>query len=346
MSELKLNPFRESNDLLGNAEGLRARMKEEGYLFFRGLQDQEALLDLRLSILNILRDNGWIVPDTPLIDGIADISKRCTEGDLEYADVYHQMYRLEAFHAIAHVPEVLNVMGAIMDSEVLPHPQKICRMWFPQFTEHTTPVHQDFVHFQGNYETYTCWTPLGDCPIELGGLGVVPGSHKVDRVLEHHFSLGAGQLNVESDAYEGEWHSIDYEVGDCLMFHSLTLHQALPNVTEDRLRLSLDNRYTSLQAPVSDHMLTPHLSLHRPLTWEQVYENWTADDLKFYWQTGDLDVVPQDMQYSEKGMTEAMERAAQGDEAAQLHLLRAIKRDPDSEIAQQAQEILKGELVV
>ncbi len=73
---------------------------------------------------------------------------------------------------------------------------------------------------------------------------------------------------------------------------------------------------------------------------------WPSDDLKFYWQTGDLDVVPQDMQYSEKGMTEAMERTAQGDEAAQLHLLRAIKCDPDSEIAQQAQEILKGELVV
>ncbi len=345
MSEIQLTPFRESNDLLGNGAGLRARMQEEGYLFFRGLQDPEALLDLRLSILTVLRDNGWILPDTPLIDGVADVSKRCTEGDLEYADVYHKAYRLEALHAIAHAPEVMDVMGDIMASEVFAHPQKICRMWFPQFTEHTTPVHQDFVHFQGNYETFTCWTPLGDCPIELGGLAVVPGSHRVDRVLEHHFSLGAGQLNVEADAYDGEWHSIDYEVGDCLMFHSLTLHRALPNVTADRMRLSLDNRYTSWNAPVSDHMLTPHLSLHSPLTWEQVYEDWTGDDYKFYWERDDLDIVPQDMQYSEKGLAEAMERAAQGDDAAKLHLIRAIKRDPESEFAQRAQEILQGEPV-
>ncbi len=345
MSELKLIPFRESNDLLGNGPGLRARMKEEGYLFFRGLQDPRALLDLRLVALGILRDHGWILPDALLIDGIADITKRCTEGDREYAEVYHQLYCLEAFHRIAHVSAVIDVMRDIMDAEVFPHPQKICRLWFPQFTEHTTPVHQDFVHFQGNYETYTCWTPLGDCPIELGGLAVVPGSHQVDRVLEHHFSLGAGQLNVEMDAYEGEWHSSDYAVGDCLMFHSLTLHRALPNITADRMRLSLDNRYTARCAPVSAHMLTPHLNAHSPLTWEQVYANWTCDDLKFYWEHDDLNVVPQDMQYSEKGLAEAMARAVRGDDSAKLHLIRVIKRDPDSEIAQQARAVLRDELL-
>lgn len=340
--DIPLTPFRVSNDLLGDGPGLRARMRDEGYLFFRGLQKPEALLDLRLSILGILRANDWIVPDTPLMDGIADISKRCTEGDLAYADVYHQAYRLEAFHRIAHASEVMDTMRLVMDTpEVLPHPQKIIRMWFPQYTEHTTPVHQDFVHFQGNFETYTCWTPLGDCPIELGPLAVVPGSHKVDRVLDHHFSLGAGQLNVEADAYEGQWHSVDYEVGDCLMFHSLTLHRALPNETEDRLRISLDNRYTAAEAPVSDHMLSPHLNLHRPLSWEQVYADWERDDLQYYWVSDDLNVVPQDMQYSDKGMTEAMERAAQGDEEAQLHLLKAIKRDPDSDMARKAQSVLE-----
>lgn len=343
--DIQLTPFRVSNDLLGDGPGLRARMQEEGYLFFRRLQDRQALLDLRRSILTILQDRGWIVPGTPLMDGVADISQRCTEGDVEYAQVYHRMYRLEAFHRIAHVPEVMDVMSRIMDTEAFAHPQKICRMWFPRFTEHTTPAHQDFVHFQGNYETYTCWTPLGDCPIELGGLAVVPASHKVDKVLEHHFSLGAGQLNVDTDAYEGQWHSIDYEAGDCLMFHSLTLHRALPNTTADRLRLSLDNRYTARSAPVSDHMLTPHLSLHSPLTWDQIYAGWESDDLKYYWQDDTLNVVPQDMQYTDKSLTEAMARATQGDEAARLHLLRIIKRDPDSALAHRASAALQPDTV-
>lgn len=339
--DIELTPFRVSNDLLGDGAALRARMRAEGYLFFKALQDPTALWDLRRSILTILRDAGWIKADAPLMDGVADPARRCTEGDREYAVTYHRAYRLEAFHRIAHAPAVMDVMRDVMDAEVFAHPQKICRLWFPQFTEHTTPVHQDFVHFQGNYETYTCWTPLGACPVALGGLAVVPGSHKADKVLEHHFSLGAGQLNVEDDAYSGAWHGTDYEPGDCLMFHSLTLHRALPNETADRLRLSLDNRYTAQGAPVSEHMLTPHLSLHSPLTWEQIYADWTRDDLKYYWRNGHLQAVPQDMQYSTQGLEEALARAAAGDADAQLHLLRIVKRDPDSELAQRAHAALQ-----
>lgn len=340
--DIPLTPFRVSNDLLGDGPGLRARMADEGYLFFKDLQDREALLSLRRSSLEILREAGWINADAPLMDGVANIEHRCTEGDAKYAETYHKVWSQEAFHNIGHAPAVMDVMSQIMDAEAFSHPQKICRMWFPQFTEHTTPVHQDFVHFQGNFETYTCWTPLGDCPVELGGLAVVPYSHKVDKVLDHHFSLGAGSLNVEAESYADAWRSNDYEAGDCLMFHSLTLHRALPNETPDRLRLSLDNRYTALGAPVAEHMLTPHLDLHHPISWDEVYAGWQSDEFQYYWQDDNLQLVPTDTQYTEKGFSEALERAVQGDEAAQLHLLRIVKRDPDSEMGQKANETLAG----
>jgi hypothetical protein len=38
-------------------------------------------------------------------------------------------------------------------------------------------------------------------------------------------------------------------MGDALIFPSLTVHQALPNLTQDRLRVSLDNRYQALSQP-------------------------------------------------------------------------------------------------
>ena len=349
---IPLQTFRESNDLLGDGPALRDRMKDEGYLFFRDLMDRDRTLELRRQILTVLQTNGWLVPGADLMDGIANIDIRCTEGDLAYAEVYYQAYALELFHRIAHQQEIMDVMSHIMDgAEVLPHPQKIIRMWFPHYTEHTTPVHQDFVHFQGNYETYTCWSPVGECPVELGGLAVVPGSHKADKVLDHHFSLGAGALNVEDESYEGQWHSIDYELGDCLMFHSLTLHRALPNVTEDRMRISLDNRYTARQAPVADHMLTPHLGEHRvsnPNTWDQVYADWSqaSDDLKYYWERDDLVVVPKDLQYGESGLAEAFELAEQGDDEARLHLLKVMKLDPTSEVALKAQAVLETQVAV
>jgi len=39
------------------------------------------------------------------------------------------------------------------------------------------------------------------------------------------------------------WHTTDFKAGDALLFHSHTIHKALPNLTPDRLRLSTDNRY-------------------------------------------------------------------------------------------------------
>ena len=228
----------------------------------------------------------------------------------------------------------------IVGREVLPHPQKIARLWFPKYTAHTTPIHQDFVHFQGNFQTYTCWAPVGDCPIELGGLAVLPGSHKVNKVMEHHFSLGAGSLCVNTDELSGEWHSTNYEVGDTLIFTALTVHKALPNLTEDRLRVSLDNRYQAVDDPVAEHMLEPHLNLFNSLTWEHVYRNWESDELQYYWKDLDLTVLPKDFSYGNKGFEEALELARDGDERAILHLNRAIKRDTTTELAQRAAAVL------
>ncbi|HMN29234.1 MAG TPA: phytanoyl-CoA dioxygenase family protein, partial [Caldilineaceae bacterium] len=211
------------------------------------------------------------------------------------------------------------------------------RLWFPQFTEHTTPIHQDFVHFQGNFETLTCWAPVGDCPIELGGLAVLPGSHKVNQVLDHHFSLGAGSLCIDTEEaakthaeLDIAWHSTDYEIGDTLIFPSLTIHKALPNYTEDQLRVSLDNRYQAIGDPIADHMLQPHLSLTKKFTWEEVYQGWQTDDLQYYWRQLDNPVVPRDTSYAEKGFAEAVKLARQGDPRAYLALKRIIRRDPNS----------------
>ncbi len=168
--------LRISNDIMEDADALRERIDDEGYLFFKQLQRPEKLLELRQQMLTVMQEGGWLIAGTDPLDGIADVSQQCTEGDVEYSDVYHQVYRLEAFHRSAHWPEVMEIMAKVAGKPVLPHPHKVARLWFPQYTAHTTPIHQDFVHFQGNFETYTCWAPIGDCPIELGGLAVLPGS--------------------------------------------------------------------------------------------------------------------------------------------------------------------------
>lgn len=336
-----VKPLRISNEAMDDPAELRRRMADEGYLFFKRLQNPDKMRELRREMMTTIQRVGWLVAGTDPMDAIADISKQCTEGDIDYSAGYGEVYRLQPFHASAHWPEVTGMVEKIMGRPIMPHPQKIARIWFPKYTEHTTPTHQDFVHFQGNFETLTCWAPVGDCPIELGGLAVIPGSHKVNRVLDHHFSLGAGGLVVDAEAEAGIapiWHSTDYEAGDTLIFPALTVHKALPNDTEDKLRLSLDNRYQAVGDQIAEHMLLPHGP--SALGWDGVYANWTDENLQYYWRQYDNPVVPRDMSYADKGFAEAVELARGGNEQAIYLMKRTIKSLPDSPRAEAARAVL------
>lgn len=337
-----IKPFKISNDALDDTHELRRRLDDDGYLFVHGLLDATSLWDLRLQMLQVLQEGGWLQAGSHLADGIADVSKKCAEGDPEYIDVYRNVQRLEAFHRLAHAPSILTLMDKIIGEAVLPHPSKVARLWFPQNTLHTTPAHQDFVHFQGTYETYTCWTPVGDCPIELGPLAVLVGSHQSGEIYDHHFALGAGGLGLDTTQMPGEWVSSDFAIGDALIFPSRTVHQALPNVTADRLRVSLDNRYQAQSQPIAEHELHPHLSRSSGQDWDDIYPYWQSSDLQYYWKDLDLQVVPSDTSRQTKAFDEALELARQGNELARPLLIRIVKRDPDSPQAVAAQEALRA----
>jgi hypothetical protein len=347
MSTDRLSELRISNDARDDAEELRRRLEDDGYLFFRRLLDPLRLLNLRREMLTVMQAGGWLIEGTDPVAGIANPDARSTEGDPEYTDVYHKVYKLQSFHEIAHCREVLDLLEQIRGGQMLPQPQKVARLWFPKFTEHTTPIHQDFVHFQGTWDNLTCWSPVGDCPQELGGLAVLRGSHKVNRVLDHHFSLGAGSLHVDPAAHSelgGEWLTTDYEVGDTLIFPALTVHKALPNVTEDRLRVSLDNRYQRVCDPIAEHMLNPHLSGMSPLSWADVYASWSSDEFQYYWKEHNMPVLPKITKYLEQAFEEAIQLARSGDDRARLHLRRIVLRDPASPQGKLAASVLGAQV--
>jgi len=150
-------------------------------------------------------------------------------------------------------------------------------------------------------------------------------------VLDHHFSLGAGGLIVHEDEHEEidpVWHSTNYEAGDALFFPALTIHQALPNYTEDKLRLSLDNRYMLVGDKVAEHMLKPHDPSQ--LTWDDIYPHWQHDDLKYYWKHYENPVVERDLSFGDKARVEVIELAREGNEQAIYALTRGAKNSPDT----------------
>jgi ectoine hydroxylase-related dioxygenase (phytanoyl-CoA dioxygenase family) len=178
--------------------------------------------------------------------------------------VYRKILKTPLFHDFPTNPNLMEAAGKILGLEsaenVLVHPRRIGRVTFPFLLSATTPPHQDFHYIRGAVETYSCWTPLGECPIELGGLAVLPGSHRRG-FMEHTVkSSGVGGSGVPLEEEELGWHTSDFGLGDALFFHSYTIHKAMPNLTEDTLRVSTDNRYQLSTDDIHEGSLKPHFS--------------------------------------------------------------------------------------
>lgn len=254
-------PFIES-DAGASSESLRAAMNEQGYLFFRGLIPEEAVLRVRRDIFELCREAGWLDPSRDMMDGIAAPGhKPLQEGMPEYTKVYRQVLRLPSFHEFPAHLSLMNIAQKLLESEVFIHPRRIGRVTFPNFLSATTPPHQDHFYIRGAVETYSCWTPLGECPRELGGLAILPESQR-QGFLDHTVTTsGVGGSGVPIDENQVTWHNSDFGIGDALFFHSYTIHKAMPNLTSDRLRLSTDNRYQRPKDDIDPGALKPHMEL-------------------------------------------------------------------------------------
>ena len=252
-------PFIES-DPQSDAAHLRATMDTYGYLFFRGLVPADEVLSVRHDVLEVLQTAGWLDPSRDLMEGIVRPGTALkSEGQPEYTAVYRQVLGLPGFHNFPCHPNLMHIAQSLIDGTVLVHPRRIGRITFPGSQALTTPAHQDHFYIRGSVETVSCWTPLGDCPITLGGLAIWAGSQH-QGFLEHNVSHpGAiGGRGVPVDEEQAVWHTADFQIGDALFFHAYTIHKALPNLSPERLRLSTDNRYQRSEDEIDPAALRPH----------------------------------------------------------------------------------------
>ncbi|GGD51072.1 phytanoyl-CoA dioxygenase family protein [Paenibacillus nasutitermitis] len=279
--------FEDATPLLEQPEKLLERANEKGYLFFKGFFSKESIIQVRKAILMILQEQGLLDARHPLMSGYADQEAldRLSEEDANWNgvgvpyEVYLAVQKLEIFHAMTHDPKLLALYETLFGARAIPHPRNIARVMVPHRFAHATPPHQDFLHIQGDYDTWTCWIPLGDVSRELGGLSILEGSHKAG-LLGVTSNPGAGGLESILCGLGCEWAEGDYETGDFVTFHSLTVHKALPNQQPGRVRLSCDFRFQSVEHPIEHASLLPH----GPFTWEELYEGWQREDLQYYWQ--------------------------------------------------------------
>jgi ectoine hydroxylase-related dioxygenase (phytanoyl-CoA dioxygenase family) len=285
-----MKPFYDSTPLLKDSTALRSRFEQDGYCFIKGAIDPTLLKVLNNEIIKIMDIKGWLKTDSPADKAVPGTIPH-VEGEEEFFRVYDEVQRSEAFHSLPHHPQILSKLQALLGNSAFPHPLSIARLVFPDNNEWATPPHQDYANNQGTEDLYACWIPLSDCPQKMGSLSILEGSHKLG-LLPLKFSLGAGhrQADIDERIMGLEWLASDFAIGDILIFHSLTIHQSLPNIS-DVMRLSVDYRFQREHESLTENCLLPHF---KRLLWDDIYRGWKDKSLSYYWQKKQFDVVSWD----------------------------------------------------
>ena len=139
---------------------------------------------------------------------------------------------------------------------------------------HCTGAHYDLVYLRGGTDRLcTSWIPLGDTPVEMGGLCYLAGSdgwgrqkeaeHRArtahldpaERITAYSQYMAGGWLSRDLRALAQDadlrWLVADYAAGDMVVHSPYMVHASTMNTdAARRIRLSADIRYQRAADPI------------------------------------------------------------------------------------------------
>jgi len=211
---------------LDGVDVTRSRVVDQGFALLQQCVDPSLASSLRADVLDVCRRRNWMPPAFP---GFAYDSG-------EFLDLQREVNLLPQFGAIRESPGIRLVLEDVLGGEYRDRQGDVCRVVFPQAPEFVTRAHQDAFFLRSPDEIWAVWIPLGDCPRTMGPLVVWPESHKLG-LLPH-----LGESGCEDACAGADWAGFDLTCGDALLVNKLTVHRALPNVS-DTIRVSVDFRF-------------------------------------------------------------------------------------------------------
>ena len=231
----------------GDPTRLKTLLAEHGYLLLRGALNRDLVQRVRDDLIAVLHECNIL--ESPAAPPIWSGGPPPTEE--EYMAYYERAVQLDSFNRLAESAEVRAVMEAIHDGPVQVWEQRLLRI-IPPDPDGAAPLgvgaHQDGSPQLGylTQDFCTAWVPLTDIDDRLGGLAVVPCSHR-GGVRAQTGSASSSLRTAKTQTFEApsadeRWVTTNYSPGDLVVFSSMTLHKGQPN-TSDRLRLSCDFRY-------------------------------------------------------------------------------------------------------
>ena len=239
------------------------QFEEQGYLWLKGLLDRRAVFDFRRRFFQAFSAANLIRPGSDPVEGI--YSGQEDKGAAHR--LVSQAVRWASYENFCLSAPIWGFYEEVFGEPVMLHKRKILR-----YTKvgdlSTTGAHYDLTYLRaGTDRVYTNWIPIGDIPVEMGGLVYLEGSHSWGRKMEHEFSILNANLSPEeqisaynrnmaetgwitkdlpslSERLDTRWLMADYEAGDVVFHSAYTIHAATENKDpQGRIRLSTDIRY-------------------------------------------------------------------------------------------------------
>lgn len=290
----------------------REQFDRDGYLVVRNCIDPQRWIDPILReyetvldrLAGELYDRGVIssrYDDLAFPERFVEICAESNETNAQYfdfslpqANIRHDtpMWHGPAVFDMLRCPELLDLIEDFIGPEIYSNPVQHVRIKAPESREPRDPVtgglkmgatnwHQDnavVLPEADDTQIITVWFPLRYAGVEHGCLQVVPGSHR--KGLLTHCPAGPGGLEVPATvASRDSAVALPMAPGDVLFIHKLTLHNSLPNQS-DEIRISFDLRYNPIGQDtgrsafpgfVARSQRAPETELHDQSEWAQLW---------------------------------------------------------------------------
>lgn len=270
----ELGELKEGNHLLDNPAALREAMADQGYILLRNYLDVDDVLAARRECLGRLATDGVLDESQDLMEGIlkpgVKISFRpdIAQDNQPLAHLLYDGRKMDFFTTLLGGPV-----------------RHFDYTWLRTVGPgEGTRAHCDIVYMgRGTDQLYTAWTPLGKTDLEMGGLVLLEGSHKHQRLRETYGTLDVDAYCVNKDgpasktqwqtgrggglfatpqrlreSLGGRWLTSEFQPGDVLIFGMYVVHAGLDNQSENRLRLSSDSRYQLVNLPADARWIGPN----------------------------------------------------------------------------------------
>jgi len=263
---------------------VREQYAAQGYLWLKGVLDPREVLAFRRRYFAAYVEAGvpLIAPGTDPVDGIYDDAEAPVDPGLSHK-VTAEIVRWAEYEAFCLAAPIRRFYERFLEGAPYLHKRKLIRHGKPGDRQ-STGAHYDLIYLRGGTDRIcTSWIPIGDAPVERGGLVYLEGSdawgrskeaefaarnrdlHPEERISAYNKNMKTGWLSNDlasmADDLDARWLVADYEAGDMVVHSPYMVHASTMNVDpRRRIRLSTDIRYQRVRDEI-DARWNNHWSL-------------------------------------------------------------------------------------